>query len=219
MPSSNKSSSEPATINKVNSTLVIGLTGGIGSGKSAASDYFATLGIEVIDADIVARDVVMPDTPAWQAIVGRYGPEVTGPDRNLNRAWLRQVVFADEQERRWLESETHPRVRDSIIARIQNIVSPYGILASPLLFESGQDQLTDRNLVIDIPETLQIERAGRRDNNDEAQIRRIIAAQMPRTERCRRADDIADNSTDLLHLYRQLDTLHKSYLALALQSS
>lgn len=194
--------------------FILGLTGGIGSGKSAASAYFRDQGIVVVDADIVAREVVEPGQPALLAIKQRYGSEALHDDGTLNRAWLRAKVFAEPDERKWLESQTHPRIRDSIIAQLKAATSPYAILESPLLFESGQSELVARTLVIDVPEEIQVERASSRDGNEEEQIRRIIAAQMPRSERLQRADDAVDNSSNLEALYSQLEPLHQSYLQL-----
>ncbi len=194
--------------------FILGLTGGIGSGKSAASAYFRDQGIVVVDADIVAREVVEPGQPALLAIKQRYGSEALHDDGTLNRAWLRAKVFAEPDERKWLESQTHPRIRDSIIAQLKAATSPYAILESPLLFESGQSELVARTLVIDVPEEIQVERASSRDGNEEEQIRRIIAAQMPRSERLQRADDAVDNSGNLEALYSQLEPLHQSYLQL-----
>lgn len=190
---------------------VLGLTGGIGSGKSAASDYFIRQGIVVVDADIVAREVVEPGQPAWHAIRDHFGEQALLPDGTLNRGWLRQTIFAAPEERRWLEQQTHPRIRDSIIRQLQQAASPYAILTSPLLFESGQALLTRRTLVIDVPETIQLQRACARDGNDEDQIRRIMAAQLSREERCKKADDIVDNSGTPEQLYAQLQTLHQRY--------
>ncbi|KZZ12923.1 dephospho-CoA kinase [Oleibacter sp. HI0075] len=194
--------------------FILGLTGGIGSGKSAASAYFRDQGIVVVDADIVAREVVEPGQPALLAIKQRYGSEALHDDGTLNRAWLRAKVFAEPDERKWLESQTHPRIRDSIIAQLKAATSPYAILESPLLFESGQSELVARTLVIDVPEEVQVERASSRDGNEEEQIRRIIAAQIPRSERLQRADDAVDNSGNLAALYSQLAPLHQSYLQL-----
>lgn len=191
---------------------VLGLTGGIGSGKTAASDFFASRGITVIDADVVAREVVEPGQPAWQAIKDRYGEQALLGDQSLNRAWLREKVFSDPEERRWLESQTHPRIRASIIRQLSNTTSPYVILASPLLFESGQSQLTHHTLLIDVPEDIQLQRACQRDQNHAEQIRRIIAAQMSREERRQRAHDIADNSAGLNELHQQLEQFHQQYL-------
>jgi dephospho-CoA kinase len=195
--------------------LIIGLTGGIGSGKTAASDYFADQGITVVDADIVAREVVEPGEPAWLAIKARYGADVIQEDQSLNRAWLRQKVFAEPDERKWLEGQTHPRIRDRLIQQLRDATSPYTILVSPLLFESGQSTLVKRTLVIDVPVDTQVKRACSRDTNDEEQIRRIIAAQISREDRCSRADDVADNSGTLAQLHAQLEKLHHAYLTMA----
>jgi dephospho-CoA kinase len=191
---------------------VLGLTGGIGSGKTAASDFFSGKGITVVDADIVAREVVEPGQPAWQAIKEHFGEQALLADGSLNRAWLRDKVFSEPNERKWLESQTHPRIRDSIIRQLQQATSAYAILVSPLLFESGQALLTQHTLLIDVPVDIQIARATSRDQNNADQIRRIIAAQMPRDERRARADDIADNSLELAELHQQLELLHNSYL-------
>ena len=195
--------------------FILGLTGGIGSGKSAASKYFRDQGITVVDADVVAREVVEPGQPALIAIKERYGANALLDDGTLNRAWLRAKVFAEPDERKWLESQTHPRIRDSIIVQLSAATSPYAILESPLLFESGQSELVARTLVIDVPEEIQVERASSRDRSVEEQIRRIIAAQLPRAERLQRADDAVDNSGNLEALYSQLEPLHQSYLQLA----
>ncbi|WP_419813033.1 dephospho-CoA kinase [Bacterioplanoides sp.] len=196
----------------MNNTLIVGLTGGIGSGKTAASDYLASKGITVVDADVVAREVVEPGQPALLAIEQRYGPEVLLTDGTLNRSWLREKVFAQVDERHWLEQQTHPRIREAIIQQLTAATSSYALLVSPLLFESGQAQLTQRTLLIDVPEQTQVQRAANRDQNNEEQIRRIIAAQMPREDKRAQADDIVDNSQDLSHLYHQLDKLHQQYL-------
>ena len=195
--------------------LIIGLTGGIGSGKTAASDFFASKDITVVDADIVAREVVEPGEPAWLAISERYGSDVLQEDQSLNRAWLRQKVFTEPDERVWLEQQTHPRIRDRLIQQLRDATSPYAVLVSPLLFESGQSTLVKRTLVIDVPVDTQVMRACSRDTNDEEQIRRIIAAQIPREDRCSRADDVADNSGTLAQLHAQLEKLHHTYLTMA----
>lgn len=194
---------------------VLGLTGGIGSGKSAAGHYFRQQGMKVVDADVVAREVVEPHQPAWLAIRARYGDEALLDSLELNRAWLRAKIFSDEQERSWLESQTHPRIRERIIAQLQQAQSAYAVLESPLLYESGQVLLTQRSLLIDVPESVQLERACQRDNNDPEQIRRIIRAQMNRSERQQHADDIVENSGSLEQLHQQLATLHQRYLQLA----
>ena len=196
---------------------ILGLTGGIGSGKSAASRFFEEKGIVVIDADIVAREVVEPQQPAWQAIKERFGNDALLADGTLNRAWLRTKVFAEPDERKWLESQTHPRIRESIILQLQAATSPYAILASPLLFESGQALLTHRTLLIDVPEDVQLARASARDGNNIEQIQRIMNAQMSRTDRQARANDVVDNSGTLDSLFQQLQPLHELYLTLSQQ--
>lgn len=195
--------------------FILGLTGGIGSGKSAASDYFAKQGVVIVDSDQVARDVVQPGQPAWQAILDRYGNDVLLEDQSLNRAWLRKKVFAEPEERAWLESQTHPRIREATIKQLQEATSAYVILASPLLFESKQSALVTRTLVIDVPEDIQLIRASSRDKNEAEQIRKIMAAQISRQERLKHADDIVDNSGSLEALYAKLAPLHQRYLEMS----
>lgn len=197
------------------SPLVIGLTGGIGCGKSAAADYFRQQGITVIDTDQLAREVVEPGTPAWQAIQQRYGQDVLLDEQTLNRAWLRQRVFANENERQWLEQQTHPRIRALTIERLHQATSPYVILETPLLFETDQHTLVQQTLVVDVEEATQLERACQRDQANEEQIRRIIAAQLPRAERCRLADRVVSNQGSLQQLHLQLDQCHRHYLELS----
>ena len=195
---------------------IIGLTGGIGSGKTAASDYFAlNYGIEVVDADIVAREVVMQGQPALQAIADYFGADILLEDGSLNRAALRHIVFADPQQRKVLESITHPAIRAMIQHKLSMSTSAYTLLVSPLLFESGQYQFAHRNLVIDVSEELQWQRASARDNVSAEQIKQIMAAQLSREERLKRADDIAINNGDLAYLHLQLDELHQKYLQLS----
>ncbi|MBM95601.1 MAG: dephospho-CoA kinase [Oceanospirillaceae bacterium] len=196
-------------------TLRIGLTGGIGSGKTAASDYLAGKGIEVVDSDLIAREIVQPEQPAWLAIREHFGAEAILESGELNRPWLRKKVFESPEEKTWLEQQTHPRIRALTITRLEQAQSRYVILASPLLFESSQHQLVDRVLAIDVPEELQILRASQRDQNPADQIRNIIRAQIPRTERLDKADDVADNSGTLSELHTQLDRFHTRYLSLA----
>lgn len=194
---------------------VVGLTGGIGSGKSAASDWFAEQGIAVVDADIVAREVVAAGQPALQQIVQRFGQAMLLPGGELNRRALREHVFADPAARQALEQITHPLIRQSIVEQLLAATTPYALLVSPLLFESQQDQLVNRTLLIDAPETLQLQRAMQRDDHDEQHIRRIMAAQWSREQRRQRADDIVCNDGTVQHLYTQLIPLHQRYLDMA----
>lgn len=194
---------------------IIGLTGGIGSGKTAVSDYLHQQGICIVDADIVARIVVEPGKPAWQDIKEHFGDEVLLEDQSLNRPWLRQQVFANPELRKALERFTHPRIRDEIIRQLQTSDSAYTILVSPLLIESGQYQLVERIVVVDVPEEVQVERTCSRDANDTEQVKRIIAAQIPRQDRLAKADDVIDNSGDLAGLQNQSEELHQQLLKLA----
>ncbi|MCE8031323.1 dephospho-CoA kinase [Halomonas daqingensis] len=194
--------------------MIVGVTGGIASGKSTVARAFAALGVPWVDADDVAREVVEPGEPALAEIAGRYGERVLQADGSLNRRALREIVFADEGELRWLESVTHPRIRQRIVAHLERLQAegaPYVLLVSPLLFESGQSELADRCLVIDVPESLQIARTAARDDVDDAQARAIVAAQMPRSERLARADDVIDNTGSEADLAAQVAELDRRY--------
>lgn len=193
---------------------ILGLTGGIGSGKSAAASHFRELGVHLVDADEAARWVVEPGRPALQEIAGHFGNEVLLPDGNLNRAVLRERVFADPQQRRWLESLLHPLIREEIARYLERAESPYAILVSPLLVESGQHQQTQRVLVVDVPPELQIERTMRRDGVDEQQVRAILATQAAREERLRHAHDVLVNDRDPAWLRSEVERLHRFYLTL-----
>lgn len=194
--------------------MIIGLTGGIGSGKTAVSDRFKALGIHVVDADVVARFVVEPKQPAWHDIVDFFGDKVLLSDQTLNRAWLREQVFADTSKRKQLEQFTHPRIRDEIIRDLASSQSAYTLLVSPLLIESQQASLVNKIIVVDVAESAQIERTCSRDNNNEAQVKRIIAAQLPRAERLAKADWVIDNSQPLSTLDDRVASLHQDILTL-----
>lgn len=195
--------------------LVVGVTGGIGSGKTAATDRFQALGIKVVDADLASRVVVEPGRPALQAIAEHFGPGVISEDGSLNRRALREIVFAHPDERKWLERLTHPLIAQEILQQIQSSTSPYTILASPLLLESGQSRMAQRVLVIDVPEDTQIARTTSRDNTDVAGVKAIIAAQMKREDRVAKADDVIVNDQSLQALHDAVDQLHQHYLELA----
>jgi dephospho-CoA kinase len=194
--------------------MIVGVTGGIASGKSTVARGFAAHGIPWVDADDVAREIVAPGTPALAAIVHRYGDGVLDEQGALNRRALRQIVFADDSERRWLESVTHPRIRERLVKTLEEFrhgPAPYGLLVSPLLLESGQVALVDRVLVIDVPESVQIARTMQRDGVDEAGARAILAAQMPRERRLQMADDVIDNRGDEHALSARIDALDRQY--------
>lgn len=198
--------------------MIIGVTGGIASGKSTVARAFAALGIPWVDADDVAREIVEPGEPALAEIAAHFGAAVITADGRLDRRALREIVFADEAQRRRLEAITHPRVRERLtahLARLEAQSAPYVLLVSPLLFESGQAALVDRCLVIDVPESVQIARTAARDDVDEAQARAIVAAQMSRQARLARADDVIDNAAGEDALARQVAELDRRYRAAA----
>lgn len=195
--------------------FVIGLTGGIGSGKSTVAELFAERGIEIVDADLIAREVVLPGTAALGQIASHFGSSILAASGELDRAALRKRVFADTSARLWLEGLLHPLIHDRIVQRIDACQSTYCILASPLLLETSQHQLVNRVLVVDVDETSQLQRTLQRDGSDEATIRGIIAAQMARQDRLRQADDVLDNSGDRSKLDTSVDKLHTRYLELA----
>jgi len=195
--------------------LIIGLTGGIGSGKSAASALFSQHDIDVVDADIVAREVVEPGTPALKQISQHFGPKLINKDGTLDRGQLRDIIFSTPDERNWLEQLLHPMIREEILCQLGDVKSPYAILVSPLLFETNQHELVTRSLLIDIPVELQIERASNRDNTAKNQIKKIIASQLSRECKIARASDIICNDQDLAHLEREVKKQHLRYLELA----
>lgn len=194
--------------------MIVGLSGGIGSGKTAVSDRFKALGIHVVDADIAARTIVEPHKPAWQDIKEFFGPEVLLENQTLNRAWLRQQVFADNDKRKKLEAITHPRIREEIIRDLKESTSAYTLLVSPLLIESGQYKLVEKVIIIDVPEEVQIARTCSRDNNDVEQVKRIIAAQLSRKERLSHADWVVDNNLPLETLDSRIEALHQELMQL-----
>lgn len=197
--------------------LLIGLTGGIGSGKSTVADCFSRLGIPVIDADQIARVLVQPGSPALEAITHAFGDGILADDGQLNRSTLRRWVFSDDHKRRQLEEILHPRIRRRLLEQAAQQHSPYVILVIPLLFESGFQDMVHRILVVDVPEELQRHRAANRDKTDAAEIQRIMASQHPREQRLQGADDVIDNSQGPEQLQAQVEKLHRHYLELAKQ--
>lgn len=194
--------------------FIVGLTGGIGSGKTAVSDRFAKLGIKIVDADVCARVVVEPGRPALAQIVDHFGPEVLQADGSLDRARLRQIVFANEAERKWLESLLHPLIFEEMWSQLQSANSPYAILVSPLLVEAGQNAICQRILVVDVPEDVQLARTMARDANSAEQVKAMMASQASRDARLAKADDVITNDSSLESLWQQVDQMHQRYLAL-----
>lgn len=191
---------------------VVGITGGIGSGKSAVTGRLEQLGIRVVDADLAARVIMEPGRPALAAVTEHFGGEILRSDGQLDRAALRKRVFADPDERRWLEQLTHPLIGEEIMNQLAAADSTYVVLSSPLLLETSQRDLCDLVVVVDVPETVQLARTMARDDNDEAQVRRIMAAQLAREQRLAKADEVIDNAGTLEELYRQVDALHAALL-------
>lgn len=193
---------------------ILGLTGGIGSGKSAAAERFVELGVHLVDADQAARWVVEPGRPALASIVERFGPGVLLGDGQLDRAALRQLIFADPVQRQWLEQLLHPLIGQEIFSYLAKAESPYAVYVSPLLIESGQYRKVQRVLVIDVPEAVQVARTLARDNTSAEQVQAILKAQLRRDERLAHADDVLVNDGDLAALHGQIDRLHDFYLTL-----
>ncbi|MEK8078911.1 dephospho-CoA kinase [Pseudomonas sp. XK-1] len=193
---------------------ILGLTGGIGSGKSAVAQHFVDLGVHLVDADHAARWVVEPGRPALAKIVEHFGGDVLQADGQLDRSALRARIFADSDERRWLEALLHPLIGQEIIAYLARAESPYAILVSPLLIESGQHRLTQRVLLVDAPEQLQIQRTIARDQSSAEQVQAILKAQASRSERLQHAHDVLVNDRDLHWLQAEVERLHNFYLTL-----
>lgn len=195
--------------------LRVGVTGGIGSGKTALTDWLTEKGITVVDADLAARVVVAPGQPALAEIIAAFGDEYLLPDGQLNRAALRKLVFEDADKRKALEAMTHSRIREELIRQLTAADSAYVVLSSPLLLESGQSELIDVSVVVDAPEATQIARTMERDGNDQALVEGIMAAQLDRETRKSRADIVIDNSASLTELHEQATILHQTLLARA----
>lgn len=192
--------------------LRVGLTGGIGSGKSTVSALFQQLGVPVIDADVIAHRLVEPGQPALAQLASEFGTNILKTDGSLNRAALRERVFSDPDQKRRLESLLHPLVHQQIKIETQRLNSPYCIISIPLLLETGMTDLVDRILVIDCPIAIQIERVKKRSGLSTDQVNDIIAMQASRETRLSHADDIIDNSKSAEQLADQVKKLHNLYL-------
>ncbi len=195
--------------------IKIGLTGGIGSGKSATTAAFAALDVPIIDADIAARVVVEVGSPGLKAIKDQFGPQVLNDDGSLNRQQLRDEIFTDEKARQKLEALLHPLIQENMWRQLDQLDTAYAILDIPLLFETKQDQLMDRVLVIDCPVELQIQRICQRDKISKTEAMEIIQAQISREKRLAGAHDIIDNQGSLEELHKQVMALHQQYLQLS----
>jgi dephospho-CoA kinase len=196
--------------------LVIGVTGGIGSGKTTVTDLFLhNHQIPVLDADIIARELVEPGQPAVADIVKHFGDQLLLPNGNLDRKLLRNLVFGNESHRQWLENLLHPRIRDTIKYCIGALSTPYCLMCMPLLLETNQQDLIDRLLVVDVPPNIQIERVKKRDKLTDDEVQRILNVQFSRDARLSYADDVIDNTMTVEQLTESVKSLHQQYLTLA----
>lgn len=195
--------------------FIVAVTGGIGSGKSEVTQRFASLGIEVIDADVIARELVAPGQPALAEIQCRFGGAVIAEDGQLDRRKMRSEIFADPAKKQLLEALLHPLIASIMQQRASAATGPYVVLAIPLLAESHRYDWVDRVVVVDVPETVQRERIMRRDALDGSQAEAVIQAQAKRAQRLAIADDVIDNSGDLSMLDDAVRDLHAGYLEIA----
>ena len=198
--------------------FVVGLTGGIGSGKSTAAQYFEKLGAKVINADVVARDSVSSGSQALLKIRQHFGEKIVDKKGRLDRSKLREIIFDNTSEKLWLENLLHPIIREKIILDINNTSGSYVLLESPLLFETNQYKLVNVVLLIDVPEELQVLRASQRDKSTSNEIKKILKTQMPRSEKIKLATYIADNTKSEDDLRKQVDYYHKKFIDLARNS-
>ena len=213
---------QPPTLAAMNSTanksfrpLLIALTGGIASGKSAVAEIFAQVGAPVLDTDQIARDVVEPGTPTLAKLVAEFGSDILDANGRLDRARMRARVFADPEQRKRLEAITHPAIREELASRAQRAQGPYQIHVIPLLVESGRADLYDRVLLVDTSEEDQLKRLLARDSSSPEQARQILAAQASREDRLDAADDVIVNTGTLQDLHQFVQTLHRNYTVLS----
>ncbi|AUL96615.1 dephospho-CoA kinase [Vibrio vulnificus] len=199
--------------------LVIGLTGGIASGKTTVANLFQQhFAIDIVDADIVARQVVAPGSAGLTAIVDHFGVDILTHEGELDRGQLRQRIFAHSEEKQWLNALLHPMIRRKMIEDLAQVSSPYALLVVPLLVENQLQTLCDRVLVVDVEEKTQLQRTMDRDGVDEQQVRAILKAQASRHERLALADDVIKNESKDQNLLQQITDLHQKYLAMSKQN-
>ena len=195
--------------------FVIGLTGGIASGKTTVANLFKQqFKIDIVDADIVAREVVEPGTPGLNAIIEHFGADIVSDDQTLDRAKLREKIFSNPEEKAWLNGLLHPMIREKMIEDLEQVTSDYALLVVPLLVENKLDSLCDRVLVVDVDPQTQISRTVKRDNVSEEQAKAILASQASREQRLALADDVVKNNPDDPDLLLQITDLHEKYLAM-----
>ncbi|OIQ24255.1 dephospho-CoA kinase [uncultured Vibrio sp.] len=197
-------------------TYVVGITGGIASGKTTVADLFNQhFDIDIVDADVIAREVVQPNTVGLNAIIAHFGQSIVDESGALNRAELRERIFSNPLEKQWLDKLLHPLIRQEMKAAIASINSPYVLLVVPLLVENNLQVMTDRILVVDVNEQTQIQRTTARDGVSIEQVESILAAQSSREERLQFADDVINNDTENKELLPRITELHQKYLAIS----
>ena len=194
---------------------VVGLTGGIGSGKSTIAKFFMEKNIALVDADQLARQVVSQGTPALSKITDKFGPRILKEDGLMDRKILREIVFNDKTAKIWLEELLHPLIKEALVKFIGAADSKYLILESPLLLETNQHNLVDRILVVDVSETTQLKRTFKRDGGSKSTIKAIMNSQLSRTDRLGKADDIVNNERPADSIKKELESLHTKYISLA----
>jgi dephospho-CoA kinase len=201
------------------SDFIVGLTGGIGSGKTTIANFFAEHNVVIVDADIVARDVVAVGSPALAKISQHFGANFIQADGQLNRALLRKQIFSNDTDKSWLNNLLHPLIGEQLIAQMQAANSKYCLLVAPLLIENDLIKLVNRVLVIDVSETTQINRTTKRDNNSVEQVQAIISSQASRKVKQEHADDLLNNdNSSLATLKDTVAKLHQQYITLAKKS-
>ncbi len=194
---------------------IVALTGGIGSGKTTVANEFAKLGVPLVDADVIARQVVEPETPALNSIVLRYGKNILNPDGTLNRSHLRAIIFSNIEEKKWLNALLHPLIQTETQKQFQQADYPYVLWVVPLLIENNISHLADRVLVVDVTREEQISRTIARDNISQEQVNNILEAQASREKRLSYANDVITNHTNDTHITDKVATLHNLYLTLS----
>lgn len=196
--------------------IIIGLSGGIASGKTTVANLFNEhFNIDIVDADIVAREVVAVGSDGLKQITDRFGETILLEDGALNRSKLRELIFSDPTEKQWLNDLLHPMIRNKIDSDLSKVTSPYGLLVAPLLVENQMQSMADRVLIVDVPTEVQIERTMSRDNVSREQVASILKSQASREQRLAVADDVIKNHTKNQELLPQITDLHQKYLAIS----
>lgn len=196
--------------------MIVGLTGGIGTGKTTIANIFKHLGVPIIDADEIAHHIVDTDKSVFQAIIKKFGAQFLTANNKIDRRKLKQQVFSIPADRLWLEQLLHPLIEAEILRQAKNITYPYCVVEIPLLIEVGMQDIVDRVLTVDCPNEMQLQRAMARDQNTEAEIRAIIATQITREQRLAATNDVIENIVDMPTLIKRVEQLHHLYLSLVM---